>query len=161
MTLIELLIVIVCLAIAAVLVVPEIGAANALSLPKAAELVSADLQFAQLQAMQSAVNPVVVVFKVSGNSYQIARASDPATPITNPADGQPYVVTFGQGRAAPLAGVTIQSLALGSGGNTLTYAAYGSLAGGADAQITLAAHDHTLTLTVNASTGAVTIGQIQ
>ncbi|MCC6679762.1 MAG: prepilin-type N-terminal cleavage/methylation domain-containing protein [Phycisphaeraceae bacterium] len=155
-TLVELLIVILILGIAAGLVVPQLGHTASTRLIEAARLLAADLGEAQIESMTHGQDLRLVVFDPDNNAYQIATASDPATPITNPIGDVPYRVTFGSDRAGALTGVTIDSLSVG-GDDQLGFGIYGQLDQTPDATITLACQDKTITLTVQASTGEVTI----
>lgn len=158
-TFVELLIVILILGIAAGLVVPQMGQTASTKLVEAARLLAADLGEAQIESMSHGEDLRLVVFDPDNNAYQIAAASDPDTPITNPIGNTPYRVTFGSDRAGALTGVTIQNLSVG-GDDKLGFGIYGQLDQTPDATITLACEGKTITLTVQASTGEVTISGV-
>ena len=158
-TFIEVLIVVLILGIAAALVVPQMGQTAATKLIEAARLLAADLGEAQIESMAHGQDLRLVVFDPDHNAYQIAAASDPDTPITNPIGNLPYRVVFGSGRARPLDGVTLQSLSVGDD-DQLGFGIYGQLDQATDATITLACEGKTITLTVQASTGEVTISGV-
>lgn len=159
-TLIELLLVIVVLGIAANMVVPMLDSAEPTRLRQAARMVEADLAAARIGSITHADDPCVVAFDPSQEAYHVARQSEPETPMTNPADRRPYRVAFGQGRAGELGGVRIESVSVGDD-QRLGFGGYGQLDQSGEASITLATEDHRLELTVDPTTGRVSIGQIE
>lgn len=159
LTLIELIVVLVCLAVTAVLVVPMFGSSDASELKAAAELLVADLEYAQAQSLGHD-DPRGMTFDTAANTYTISPKSAPSTPIINPIGGQPYVTRFGSDRAAPLGRVRIASFSLG-GDNRVGFGAHGQLDQSPAASITLACGGLTLTLTMDPVTGEVAVGEIQ
>jgi type II secretory pathway pseudopilin PulG len=115
-TYIELVVVLVCLAVAAVLVLPEVSGAGAYTLRGAAEVLVADLEYAQQQSMTHGDDCRIVVFDLATSTYWIAPGSTPATAIAHPVDRQPFVNRFGQGRHAHLKNVVIESCDVGGDG---------------------------------------------
>ena len=158
-TVIELLIVVTIIAIAASLVIPMVEKTGTTRLRAATRMLVADLEFAQIESMSHGDDPRLVVLEGAGG-YRIAPRSAPATAITNGADGQAYRVTYGTGRAAELAGVTISAYALG-GDLELGFGTYGQLDQDTPASITLAAAGHTVTVTVDPDTGEATVGPVE
>ena len=158
-SMIEILIVVLILAIAASLAVPMWSDADVTRLRAAADLLAADLAFAQVESISHGDDLRLVVFDTDNNQYHIAASSDPDTPITNPVGNQPYVTQFGQGRAAELTGVTISGYSLG-GDDQVQFGIYGQLDQTTDATISLACAGRSITLTLDAVTGEVTIGPI-
>lgn len=163
-TLIELLIVVMILSVAALLVVPAIGRGSGSTLAQAAEVLAADIAYAQIHAISHGETRAVIVFADTHDGYHIAPADDPDTPITNPTDKLPYRVTFGNARTSELAGVMIAGLDLAGDDDETAYqlgfGIYGELDQGEDATITLAAGSERITLTVDPATGQVTAGPI-
>jgi prepilin-type N-terminal cleavage/methylation domain-containing protein len=155
-TLVEMMIVVACLAIAAVLVAPMATDASQTRLIHAAQLVMSDLAYAQAQTLRQSDDPYAVVFDTANNRYYIALQSDTDTPITHPTDKTPYQTQFGIGRAAGLSGVVLQSVDL-DGDAMVVFGRYGQIDQVADATITLAEGSHTLTITVDAITGATSV----
>ena len=151
-TIVELLIVIMVVAIAAVMALPLMGGTDDTKLSAAARLLMADLEFAQVESIAHADDPRVVVFDQGTNSYRVAASSAPATPITNPIGNTPYSTTFGAGRAAELGGVTIASYSL-DGDAQLGFGALGQLDQATEASITLQAGTSTITVKVDPSSG--------
>ncbi len=152
MTLVELLIVIILMAIAATLAIPLLAETDGTRVQAAARLLAADLAFAQVDSITHASDPCVVVFDQAAGAYTLARSSTPATPMTNPSDNQPYVTTFGSGRAAETTGVSIQSYSLG-GDNQLGFGAYGQTDQTTQATITLQAGSFTIAVQVDPANG--------
>ena len=89
-TLVEILVVVVILAIAAAVVVPHILDTGDFQAVAAARLVACDLQYAQNVAITSQV-PVTVTFDVSGNSYTLSNASGP---LIHPMSKTAYTADF-------------------------------------------------------------------
>jgi hypothetical protein len=129
-----------------------LGADDTTRLAAAARLLMADLAFAQTDSITHADDACVVVFDQATSSYTLARSSSPTTPITNPADGQPYVTQFGVARAAELAGVTIAGYSL-DGDDRLRFGAYGQLDQTAAASVTLQSGAETLTVQIDPYSG--------
>jgi len=138
-TLVEVLVVVAIISILAAVVVPRIGTTAPAQLSAAARLLSADLAYAQSESIANTDDPRIVVFDLDNNRYHIARSSDPDTPITDPITKQPYQVTFGQGRARHLGGVTLHGYALGDD-DRVRFGAYGQVTDQTTpARVTLAA----------------------
>jgi len=148
------------LAIAAAIAVPMFANTHASRLRAAAEMLAADLAYAQVESMTHADDLRLVRFDAVSHRYAIVAMSNPNEPIHNPIADQPYEVTFGQGRASPFHGVTILHFNLG-GDNTLLFGQYGQLDQTTPATITLACRDRTITLTVDPVLGQVSIGPIE
>jgi len=138
-TIVEVLVVVAIVAILAAVVVPRIGSTAPAQLSAAAQMLSADIAYAQAESIAHSDDPRVVVIDMQNNRYHIAKSSDPSTPITEPVTQQPYAVVFGQGRARHLGSVTLHGYALG-GDDTVTFGPYGQVADQTTpARITLAA----------------------
>lgn len=153
-TLLELMLVVTMLAIVAMLVTPT--AKNHATLAReAASLLVADLNHAQLQSLGNSADPCVVVFDSDGGGYHLARASDPTAPITDPTTQSEYATRFGDGRARGLHGVVIQELTADTD-DRLQFTSMGALEHGDDGVVTFKCGDSTITLRVDADTGAVT-----
>ncbi|MEM8739604.1 MAG: prepilin-type N-terminal cleavage/methylation domain-containing protein [Planctomycetota bacterium] len=159
-SLVELLVVVAVLGIAASIAVPQFRGQHTTQLRSAARLLAADLDAAKADALTHPDDPSVVVFDLADHTYHLARVSDPDTPVTNPFDQQPYRVVFGQGRAAALNDVTLHATDL-DGDDRLGFGIYGQLDQTDPAVITLAAGEHTLDLTLDPATGEATIGELQ
>ncbi len=159
-TLIELLIVLTILAIAAMLIAPAFGQTGTTQLRQAARLLEADLAYAQVESISHPDDPRVIVFDPSANSYHLASVSSPSQPITNPATNAHYNVQFGQGRATQLTDVTIESLSVG-GDQQLAFGQYGELDQDTPATIRIECKGQHVTLTIDPTTGEVTVGEVQ
>ena len=160
-TLIEVLVVLACLTIAAYILMPVAADASASQLRAAAVLLVADLEYAQSESLGHADDPRQIVFDaVDARSYSIAPRSTPATPITHPVERAPYVTTFGTGRAAVLGRVRIAGHTAGAD-NRLGFGSRGELDQTAAATITLSAGPRQLTITLDPITGEASVGNIQ
>jgi len=159
-TLVELMIVVVVIGIAASLAVPLFRDRGDLRLRGAAAVVAADLDAARIDSIGHADDTRVVVFDTDAESYFVAASSAPDTPLTNPADRQPWSVTFGQGSVRELAGVGLRTVTVG-GDDTLGFGPFGQLDQATNAAVELEIDAFRVTLTVDATTGEVTIGDLQ
>jgi prepilin-type N-terminal cleavage/methylation domain-containing protein len=155
-TLVELLIVIVVIAIMFGLAVPTPAESRNLKVQQGARMLMADIEFAQNESIAHPDAPRVIKLNTSNNTYWIAAAATPDTAITDPISGGAYLVSFGTGRGAGLTSMTIQSYSLG-GDAVLGFDAYGVPDQSTSATITLQCGGVTKTLQVAAGTGEVTI----
>ncbi len=151
-TLIEVLIVAVVLGILALVVIPEQGTHQRHVVENAAKLLLADLEYAQVLSITDGSDPCVLVVGAGGDRYHIARQSDPATPIPDPAGGRECLTIFGEGRANTLDGVSI-SATTGIVGGEVRYTSLGALLQGDDVTITLESTPENFVVVVDASTG--------
>lgn len=151
-TLIEVLIVAVVLGILALVVIPGQGTHQRHVVENAAKLMLADLEYAQVLSITDSSDPCVLVVGGGGDRYHIARRSDPATPIPDPAGGGDCLTIFGQGRAETLDGVSISATTGIVGGET-RYTSLGALAQGDDVALTLASAAENIVVVIDASTG--------
>jgi len=155
-TLVEMLIVVMIVAIVAAMAVARLGNTSMTKLKAAAAMLTADLGLAQIESIGHAADLRVVVFSTATGTYYLAAASDPDTPINNPMTKGPYRVTFGQGPAHALDGVTLSAISTG-GDDRVQFGVYGQLDQAAAATITLTCGEESLVLTVHAVTGEVTL----
>ena len=159
-TFIEVLIVVLILGIVSALALSMFTQTDVTKLRSAANLLVADLDYARVESIAHGDNPRLIVFDQTNNSYRVATVADPDTPITNPVGNLPYAVTFGAGRAGELAGVTIQSHDL-DGDDRIEFGIYGQLDQATAATITLAVTAKTLTISLDPTSGEISVSQIQ
>jgi len=155
-TLVEILIVIMVLAILAAVVVPMSGSTDATRLMAAARLLVVDIEFAQHTSITHPDDPALLKIDQANNQYWIAQASDVGTPVTDPGSLQPLLGQFGTGRGTPFTGVTIQSYSL-DGDTELHFSGVGVPDQTSDATVVLANGVHTMTITVAAGSGEVSV----
>lgn len=164
-SLVEMMITVLVMAILAGMAVPMLGSTGPSRLRAAARLLAADLAYAQNESISHGDDLRMAVFDLDADSYRLVASSDPDTPLAHPVGGLPYAVTFGQGRAAAMDGVQITALSMdGDPGGTddrMQFGLYGQLDQGADAVITLGIDAMRISVTVDASTGETTIGDVQ
>lgn len=162
-TLVELVIVILVLVVAAGVVAPALGGNETTKLREAARLIAADLAYAQIDSIAHADDPRVVRFDLAANRYWIASRSTPNTPLVK--GGEPYRVTLGRGRASALHGVRLVAVSVnGDPAKTtdaLGFGIYGELDQATPATIELGCGEARLTLTVDPTTGEAAIGQVE
>ena len=111
-TLIEMLVVVVILGIAAAVVLPQVGAASGIKLSAAARTLMSDLLYAQNRAISTQQRHY---FRVSGLGTDTQTlellavpldGGDPV-PVRDPTQGGNFAVRFGQNASPGLAGVTL------------------------------------------------------
>jgi prepilin-type N-terminal cleavage/methylation domain-containing protein len=158
-TLVELVVVVAVVGIVAMLAVPMFKERADLRLRGAAAVLAADLDAARIESLGHADDPRVIVFDVAAESYHVAASSDPATPLTFSAQRRPWLVAFGHDAARAFEGVGIRSVSVG-GDDTLGFAAFGHLDQPTDATIELEADGLRLVLTLDATTGETTVGDL-
>jgi len=158
-TLVEMMIVVLIISIIGAMAVARLGNTSLTRLRAAANVLAADLSFAQVESIAHADSPRVVVFNPTTSTYHIATTADLDVPITNPITKTPYSVRFGHGTAATLEGVTLSPTGVG-GDNKLAFGAYGQIDQATSATVTLLCNGSNITLTINAITGEVTISDI-
>lgn len=154
------MIVITVMGIIGALAAPMLRPNHATKLRAAASILASDLDACRAESVAHGEDPRLIVFDTDNHTYHLAPTSDPATPITHPTLGGDYTVTFGTADTAQLDGVTIQSVSVG-GDDQLGFELYGQLDQPTDATITLASGTTTITLTLDAPTGEVTIGELE
>jgi prepilin-type N-terminal cleavage/methylation domain-containing protein len=160
-TLVELVVVLVCLSLAAAIVLPGFNSLPSIGLRSAAEALVADLEYAQQQSMAHSDDCRAVVFDPATNSYWIAPGSNPvaAGAIPHPVDKLPFVSEFGAGRLSHLGMVRIESCDAG-GDNRIVFRSLGQLDQTNAARIVLASGQRRITITLDPTTGEATIGNM-
>lgn len=159
LTLVEVTVALLVLAIAGALAVPMLRGTESTQLRSAARLLAADIDYARIQTITHSDAPRVLVFDEEGNHYHLALAAEPEEPLTDPATGSDYVTRFGVGRGRGLDDVAIDEHNLDK--NELAFGMYGELEESSEAIITLVAGNRRVTLTVHPDNGEVTIGTLQ
>jgi prepilin-type N-terminal cleavage/methylation domain-containing protein len=120
-TLIEALITVVIVAVAAGLAADLFRDTRLETLDAAVRIMRADLDYARASALASPSDPIVLRPTSGGTGYWLARASAPTTPITGPNGA--IRVTFGEGRAETCPGVRLSL----SGGTELRFGPFGGV----------------------------------
>ncbi len=160
----EMMIVVAVLGVIGALAIPMFTGTATTRLRSAASVLAADIDAARAESIAHTEDLRFIVFDDTNHAWHIAAASDTATAITNPSSGMPYARTLGQSDLKQLEGVTISAFDLDTASETddnkLGFGIYGQPDQTTDATITLASGGHTITLTINAETGEVTIGGI-
>jgi len=90
LTLLELLVVAVVLAICAAVIVPQLAGANEMEVLAAARLLAADLQYAQNEAI-TRQEPITVTFDTAADSYWVSNTSGT---LIHPMTKKAFVVQF-------------------------------------------------------------------
>jgi competence protein ComGC len=159
MTLVEIIVVVACLSIAAALVLPNLGNTGATQLRGAAETLVADLEFAQQFSLAHGDDPCLVVFDTANESVALARVSNAGSVIAHPVDKMPYYSKFGAGRLAHLSSVSIDSVDMGPD-NRFAFRSLGQLDQATPVKITLRSRGMRLDVTLDPETGETAIGDI-
>ena len=145
-TLVEILIVVIILAIAAAIAIPRMGSAGAMQMRAAADMIAADLEYAKSMATSRQAD-YTVIFNTSTESYQIEDASGV---INHPVKVGQFIVNFSADSRLDEVDITnvnfnstsqVQFDRLGSPDNAGT--------------VTLQAGGATATITVEAETGYI------
>lgn len=151
-SLVELLMVTAVVLIAASIALVSGSGGDAVKLRRAAQLLIADIEYAQAQSAGNATDPVCIVFDVPQNRYWLARSSDLSRPITDPGSGRPYETEFGTGRAHSLSRVQLQSVEADDA-DVLRFALFGALLQASDASVVLRNDSGQVRITVDSTTG--------
>ena len=153
-TLLEMLVTITVLALTAAMVAPMFSDDGRLRVIAAASILSSDIELAQVMTISFPTDPVEVRFDTALQRYWLAYAADPDTPLVRIDNGEPYLVTLGQGRASSAAGVSMtldqvtnDMLAFESSGGLTDFAT--------TPRIQLGMSGNAITLTVAPMTGTV------
>jgi prepilin-type N-terminal cleavage/methylation domain-containing protein len=112
-TLLELMLVLAIVAVVMTIVMPQFGDDTKLRLMAAAGLLRSDIEYAQVLTISHPGDPVLVHIDASQHKYWLAKVSSENTPIARPGDGEPYLVMFGEGRAATTGTITVNLTDLG------------------------------------------------
>lgn len=163
---IELMIVVAILGTIAAAAIPMFRGTNTTRLRSAAKVLAADLDAARAESIAHGEDlRYLVVDPTDNTTWYLAAASDTATPINHIDTGRPYTRTLGVSGLRQLTGVTISAYNLDTvsetNDNKLGFGLYGQLDQTTDATITLTAGGDTITVTIDAETGEVTIGEIE
>ena len=156
---IEMITVVVVIGIVSALMVPMLGDTGQSKLVAAANLIAADIGYAQIESISHADDLRFVLFDLDNNSYFIAATSDLSTPITNPIGNKPYRVTFGTGSNRQLSGVAISSVSMG-GDNQIRFGIYGELDQATDATVTLTCDGYQITVIIDPTCGDIGMSEI-
>lgn len=160
-TLIEIIVVVMILSIAAMIAVPMMSSAADIQVRSAANRLSADLDYAKNLAITHQQNFTVVFddSATSSNGYQIQDST--ATVVTNPVSGRAFTVLYANEHGINRVKVSALALDPVTASKAITFNYLGSpLIDGADlnnGQITLTADGFSLKVVVEPMTGYVTI----
>jgi len=148
-TIIEILIVVVIIAIAAMMAVPMVGSADSMQVRSAADVIAADLEYARSMAI-SRQREYTVVFNESNESYQL---EDSSGVIEHPVrKGFQYIVDFGS--SSQLNKIDIVDAAFG-GASRISFKPSGEPSSGGT--VRLQAGGTTATISVEPVTGFIMI----
>ena len=119
-TLVEILVVIVILGIAATLIIPQLSSASDLRAAAAARVVIADLTYAQNCAITSQKTHFVKFTRsTDSDTYSVLDAVSPVEVVVrHPVTQMPFTQTLGVGGASGLAGARVGPLGIGNGAAT-------------------------------------------
>jgi prepilin-type N-terminal cleavage/methylation domain-containing protein len=169
-TLIEILMVVVIIGIAAAVVVPQISQRDDLRASAASRVIMSDLLYAQNLAIMSQ-QPTYLVFDISGNSYMLVKSGAMTTALTNPVTQAPYTTTFGNGGNTGLESITLVSanftgtttpyatIGFNELGNPLVHTTAGADQTMASGAIVLQSGTYKLQISVEPFTGQLTVAQ--
>ena len=151
-TIIEILIVVVIIAIAAMMAVPMVGSADSMQVRSAADVIAADLEYARSMAI-SRQSIYTVVFNKSNESYQLVDSRGEV--IEHPVrKGFQYIVDFGS--SSQLNKIDIVDAAFG-GTSQISFSSAGAPSSGG--VVSLRAGETTATISVEPVTGFIMISE--
>ena len=154
-TLVEVMITVSIIALAAAVVLPLLGDDNRVRLIAGASVLRSDVELAQVMTMSFPQDPVVVRFDGAKPAYWLAFQSDPETPILRADNSEPYYVEFGAGRTLTAEGVQMTLSDVLS--NTITFNAQGGLVDfTASPMLELSRGGTSITLSIAPTTGTIT-----
>ncbi len=153
-TLIDLMVTLTIIAVMAAVLLPRMDDGGRLRLMAGSRLLASDIEMAQIMTISSPANPIVVKFGPSLDTYWLAAASDPDTPILRPGATQVYKVVFGVGRGRTAKDVTM-ALTDVTGGTLIFNEQGGILDPTLEPMIKLMHGSRWITLTVSTMTGTI------
>lgn len=151
-TLVEILVVLVIIGIAAAMVVPRLGNTGDIQASSAARAAVANLQYAQNEAIVRQA-PITVAFDIDQESYELR--DNGGTPLEHPTTKRDFTVAFRSTRGIKRVELLSANF---NGAPTLTFDALGGPVQGG--QVTLGADGNTWRLTVAPVTGKITVAQV-
>ena len=149
-TLAEMVVVIIIMAIAAAIIIPQAVGTSSLQAQSAARMVMADLEYAQSEAIFTQ-SLVTVTFDSAGNSYTISNASGP---LVHPINKEEYVVDLDSQTGLESVSISAVSFA----GSAVTFDALGAPDSGGS--VTVSAKEHAYQITVAPVSGRVTVTRL-
>ncbi|MHC4416397.1 MAG: pilus assembly FimT family protein [Planctomycetota bacterium] len=154
-TLIDLLLAITILVLAAAVVLPEFSNDAHIRLMAASRVLTSDIELAQVMTISDPEQPVVVRFEPANAKYWLAYADTPDTAIQLPGGAEPYEIVLGEGRARGAVGVSISLVDID--GDILAFNPQGGIEDlTAQPQITLGLGSRWIRLTLASTTGTIT-----
>lgn len=143
-TLVEILVVLVILGIAAVMIIPRVTDTGDMQVESAAREMVADLQYAQSEAIVTQL-PTTVTFNDATESYTLSNS---AGTLLHPLTKRNFVTSFPKTQGVQSVTITSSNF---NGGHTVTFDALGGPDNGGT--VNLAANAHTYRVDVAAVTG--------
>jgi len=153
-TLIEVLVVVVILGIAASVVVPQMLSAGQLTIQAASRMIISDVLFAQNEAI-ARQQPRKVVFEVANNAYRLTDENDVMISVGWKGQGGNYVVDFDTD--SRFAGAQITAVDF-DGSNTVAFDELGAPSSGGTVDLSAAGSQYRITVTP--FTGRVTVAPV-
>ncbi|NQU76568.1 MAG: type II transport protein [Planctomycetes bacterium] len=147
-TLVEILVVVVILGIAAAMVVPRLFAMGDIQAVSAARAMLANLQYAQNEAIVTQ-KPISVVFDAETESYRLEDAD--GTTLIHPVTKKPFAIVFAGTRGLEKVEVLAATF---NGSDSVTFDSLGSPDNGGD--VTLSADGNTYRISIAPVTGKIT-----
>ena len=168
-TLVEILVVVLILGIAAAVIVPSMGSRDDLKAAAAARMIMADLIYAQNRAITTQQRHYVVFNTTTPQNYRVSLSPTDGSSIQHPVSKNPYIMRVGPGGSSGLNEVTMSAVSF-EGKTTLAFDELGvpyfydpganattatSASGGSAVQVRCGTH--TLTILIEPYTGEIKV----
>ncbi len=171
-TLVEVLIVLVIIGIAAAVIVPQMSSRDDLKAAAGARVVMSDLMYAQNLAITRQTYHYLV-FDITNQRYSVVTSASMTTPIAHPVSKSPYTVVFGANGSPGVKNMSIDAASF-KGGGASAYATIGfdelgtpmvRTGSGPDeplssGSISIRSGSHRLQISVEPYTGQLTVAQV-
>ncbi len=154
-TLIEMMITVAILGIAAAVIMPSLSTEDQMYVDAGVSLMVGDLDFAQTMAISDPSDTSIVKFNVVDSQWWVAPSVTPDTPYTKLYSEETYDTTLGEGRAYLSEGVTFAVSNVTDG--CITYNAFGQLDQETNPQITFSLGDASAVITIDSETGFLSV----
>ena len=155
-SMLELVVTISILAMIVMAAVPMMGDTDSVRVQATADRLASDLELAQLMNISNPAEPCLLRLDEARGSWWIASVSQPETPLLDPTNGDPYLVSLGSDSMVFAEGVRFQ--VDGTSGRDIRWDASGSMLDPSDRpSIIFQRGDASVELSIGPTTGSIWI----